>query len=265
MVVEHLLRTIELKKNPKNAFLLAILLSTLGIFVSLVLFIEYASVVMLFFVAIGFLPILESLFEIEEKEEENAKGLKQILLRNKQVFEVYFYFFLGLVVSYLFWYLMLGNMSAQIFNQQLIMVSGPGGAFPSFLHILMNNILVLTAFFFISLLYGAGSIFILAWNASIFSTLLIESARAAQVGLAAGMAKSVLAFSLHSIPEFAAFFLAANAGAVLSVGLIKERHKKIGLGNVVTDAFVLLILGYLVIIIAGVIEVTISKSLILGL
>ena len=114
--------------------------------------------------------------------------------------------------------------------------------------------------FIISLFVGAGGVFLVLLNASVFSSFAIvmvkyltETLR--QAALVIGI------FSLHVIPEAGAFMVAAIAGGILSKAVIAEKWGTANFNKVVKDAGKLLAFSCVLIILAGFIEVYITTNL----
>ena len=72
-------------------------------------------------------------------------------------------------------------------------------------------------------------------------------------------------FSLHLIPEVLAFLLAAIAGGVVSRALIKEKWKSQGFRNVFKDATILVLISFVILLVAALLEAFVSTSLMRGL
>jgi len=268
MVVESVVKVAELKKYPLHAIPLAVILASLGVVLSLFFFSKFASVAMLFFVAIGASPILQDIFEEEVEEREKKYRFLDAWSRNKQVLKLYFYMFIGLTITYGVAYLLAGPNTELMFAEQIRLLSGPALFYSrpmfEFLQIFANNILVLTCFFFLSLFYTTGSVLVLAWNASIFAVFIVNTAQQVAGGaVILALPKVLFTYMFHALPEFFAFFLVAISGAVLSVSLIQRRHKTIGWSNLFKDVVVLLLLGYLLLAIAALIEVSFARYMVM--
>ncbi|MFH1786497.1 MAG: stage II sporulation protein M [archaeon] len=272
MVFEYFLEPEKAEQDPRQAFLLAAMLSTIAILLSIILFPQYASFTTLFFVALGSSQFIHKIFLDEAVGAEKAKSVKEMLKRDLPVTKIYFYFFLGMVATFLFWIVVLKDYGFFLFRAQEEFLGIPiaggnvgGGSF-AFLVILLNNILVLTVFFFISIVFTAGSLLVLGWNASLFAMFIVLAAkRVSEYGLLSAITKIALIYSVHSIPEFISYFLAANAGAVLSMGIVKRGKIDAALQNIINDSFVLMFLSYAIVLIAAFLEAFVSPHLIASL
>ena len=108
-----------------------------------------------------------------------------------------------------------------------------------------------------SLVFGAGVIFILAWNASVI---------AAAVGIFANSKISALPlalsrFMIHGIPEIASYFIVALAGGIVSVAVIRHEAGTEKFWEVLQDSLNLIIVSVLVLILAALIEVFVTPIL----
>lgn len=136
-----------------------------------------------------------------------------------------------------------------------------------FIKIFLNNIKVMFFCIIFSLLYGAGALFILTWNASVIATAIGNfirseiSATASLVGFSvvsayfkAG-ALGFFRYMLHGVFEIGAYFVAALAGGIVSIALIKQdaRNEKVFL-----DALNLLIISLGLLFFGSLVEVFVT-------
>ena len=97
-------------------------------------------------------------------------------------------------------------------------------------------------------------IFILAWNASVI---------AAAVGIFTQSNLSILPlgllrFMIHGIPEIAAYFVAALAGGIISIAVIRHEIGTSRFWEVLQDSLNLIILSVIILIIAAALEVFVT-------
>ena len=119
-----------------------------------------------------------------------------------------------------------------------------------FSRILVNNLQVMAFSFFFSFIFGAGAVFIIAWNASILG-----------VYVGAKLSETVwhiplvtMGFLPHGIPEIAGFVTAGLAGGLLSAAFIRNRDLKM-LRIIVMDSAKIMGIAVSLIFLAAVIEV----------
>ena len=102
-----------------------------------------------------------------------------------------------------------------------------------------------------SLIFGAGAIFILAWNASVI---------AAAIGIFTGydwkeIPLGIARYMIHGFPEIAAYFITALAGGIFGVGVIRNGIKSKIFLRILENTVMLLFIAIIFLIIAAVIEV----------
>ena len=115
--------------------------------------------------------------------------------------------------------------------------------------------------FMLSIVFGAGAIFILVWNASIIAVFLgifirsfIEQGFPITVAYLFGVPIGLSSIALHGIPEILAYFFAGLAGGILSVGIIREKIMSKEFTEVFKDALVFLLFAEVLILIAALVE-----------
>jgi uncharacterized membrane protein SpoIIM required for sporulation len=123
--------------------------------------------------------------------------------------------------------------------------------------ILANNFLVMITILVFSLLFGAGAIFILAWNASVIGVAIGLFSQGAITQVPA----SLLRYLVHGIPEIAAYFVAALAGGIISVAIIKHGFGKKKFWRVMRDSLDLIIIALVILILAAILEVFLTPSI----
>ena len=179
--------------------------------------------------------------------------------------------FLGFIIAFSFWYLDLQNndlLNAQV--QTYCMINSPGniedcaarytfdqnvvstGAITKidrFLSILENNVYVMIFTLVFSLVFGAGAIFVLAWNASVISAAIGIFAQNKISGIPIGVGR----YMIHGFPEIAAYFITALAGGIFGVGMIRN-----GIGgkrflHVIENTAILLFIALAILVLAAVV------------
>ena len=136
--------------------------------------------------------------------------------------------------------------------------------------IFLNNVKVLIFCILFSFIYGAGAIFILTWNASVIGAAAGNFIRThvASAAEATGFSKfaayfhassySILRYSIHGIPEIGAYFIAALAGGILSVAIIRHDFGTTNFEKVLLDASDLILISIFILFIAAVLEVFVT-------
>jgi uncharacterized membrane protein SpoIIM required for sporulation len=120
-----------------------------------------------------------------------------------------------------------------------------------FFSILENNIYVMIFTLVFSLIFGAGAIFILAWNATVIASAIgvFTHYRIHEIPL--GLAR----YMIHGFPEIAAYFITALAGGILGVGFIRNGIRSKRFIKVLENVIILIFVSLIILVIAAVIEV----------
>ena len=109
-----------------------------------------------------------------------------------------------------------------------------------------------------SLIFGAGAIFILVWNASVIAAAIGLFAKQGLFGLPC----AYLRYLFHGIPEIAAYFVAALAGGIISVAIIRKDLREERLWGILQDSLLLFIIAIVILIISGLMEVYLTPGII---
>lgn len=224
------------------------------------------------------LPFVFYTIKYEEKKVSDKKGFG-LLKDHKKAILAFLWLFLGFIVAFAFWQIFL---SGNIFNFQIktyCQINRPanfddcvkqfsGGSASMtghavmkssqrFFTIFINNIYVLIFTLVFSLLFGAGAIFVLAWNASVIAVAIGIFTKSQLSAIPLGL----LRYMIHGIPEIAAYFIVALAGGIISVAVIKHEYGTEKFWEVMQDALNLVVAAVIVLIIAAAMEVYLTPLL----
>jgi uncharacterized membrane protein SpoIIM required for sporulation len=274
-MLESVLNFREVDKSPYLTFVWALLITTVAILLATQLFYKITiqgvafNLTGMFAVIFTIMPsvyFLTWVINKEEKMEEEAleKHYSQdFLKRHEKDILMFLFYFLGVTVAFSVWSLALPGDFFQVqmvkINEIRAAMSGQitsdvtgkivKGSFSSFLAVFTNNIEVMIFSFIFSLLFGAGAVFIIVWNASILGTCI------------GGLSKSIfeipmvsLTFLPHGIPEVIGYLCAGLAGGLLSAAILRCRSSKV-LEIIFFDAVKIIFVGVFFILIAAGIEV----------
>lgn len=246
-MLDYLLKENLVDKRPEYAFALGILFSTIGMIMAILIFKESPSFPAVFLTTLAAAPVAMRMI----KRNEKAGDLYE---RYKSVIEVYAYLFFGMAVSFAIWFAILpAGFASILFKEQLLKFAVGYFTFQraELFTIVLNNMGLMLFFFLLSLFYGTGSMFLLAWNASILGTMWGNTIRGALSVISTGQAvvNTLLAFP-YLFPEVAAYFFAAVAGGILSINI----SKKAKFDKVFGESILLLGTAAGLIIVSGVIE-----------
>jgi len=260
-MLEQLLKEKWIEHRQIYAFFLGLIYTLVAYLTATIFFKEAYSIATMFLVTILLVPSLMKLLNIEEKIERK-NGTKYFLKNHAPIFETYIFLFLGILVGYLvFGLFSIGTERfSNLFDYQLNFLKSQNALdfnktyyepVNKALVLFTNNIMVAMIAFVLSLFYGAGAIFLVVFNASIFSAFILSFIH--KIGQ--GMHFSAMAvFSLHLIPELIGFLFAAVAGGVISKALLREKFGTEEFNNVFKDAIIILIIAAALILIAAILE-----------
>lgn len=265
-----------IEHRPYIAFVFGVLYTIIGFFVATIFFKSYVSIAMLFLSTLLVVPSLVKLLEIEE-QRESIYGIRHFFKEHRDIIEAYIFLFIGVFVGYLVLGFMISPESySSVFKIQRDFLTSQEGLSGDLINnfmeapfrpsmdevfgLLTNNLLLCIILFILSFFYGAGAIFLIIFNASVFAsfvTFIIE-----YMAQKASTAFAVIGvFSIHMLPEVAGFLLAAIAGGVVSKAVMREKIGGKGFGNVMQDAIVLLLASCILIVIAAFLEVFVTTYL----
>lgn len=237
---------------------------------------NYSGILVVTFTVMFSIPFIYYTIRFEEKKITESRGTISLLKEHKKAIYAFMWLFLGYVVAFSFFYVLLP--STQSFKAQIetyCLINRPSSfeecvkqyglkeatiATSSltnterFFLIFSNNVYVMFFTLLFSLIFGAGVIFILAWNASVI---------AAAVGIFADSQISSLPlafarFMIHGIPEIASYLIVALAGGLVSIAVIKHETGTNKFWEVLQDSLNLIIIAIVVLFIAALIEVFIT-------
>ncbi|MBW2978558.1 stage II sporulation protein M [Candidatus Woesearchaeota archaeon] len=275
MVLESITNPSIATKRPWIQIIIGFAFATAAIFLSIWIFEEYASLVMVFLTVMGALPLFYATMKKEEAKDSTIIGEKTLLKEHAHALRYLFYTFIGFSIAYTLWYILLpAGMSANLFKVQTQTianlnqhVTGHAAKISLLNKIFLNNVKVMIFCVLFAFVYGSGAIFILSWNASVIGAAAgnfirnhvakyAESTGLAKIGVYFhGASLSVLRYSLHGIPEIMAYFVAGMAGGILSVAVIRKEYKKKQFEKILLDASDLILISVFILFVAALLEV----------
>ncbi len=225
------------------------------------------------------LPYLYFMFRQEEQEDESVEGFFGVWKVHKDAVWAFMWLFVGLLIAFVFWNIILhdsnlfnfqiqtyclinnqGNIDECISQYSFAQPSVPTGALTKkvrLLSIIENNVYVMIFTLIFSLIFGAGAVFVLAWNASVIAAAVGIFTKYQIADLPLGIAR----YMIHGIPEIASYFLAALAGGIVGVGVLRHKIKSKKFLRILENAVLILFVALIIIFIAGLIEVYITPNL----
>ena len=283
MVLEDVLSAQTVEKKPLYVLPIAFIYTSIALFFALWIFPSHAAIIAVVLVTILTMPLFWGVVGIEKRKQESDKDyLRNIIFgrftHDKDKLMMFFvWFFLGLSMAVAFWFVFLpSDMLKDLFYVQLntireINLALSGGAVSQgfFLAIMANNIKVLSLTVLFSFIFGAGAMFILAWNASVIGVAIGDSIRsglasAKTTGFATAahytgaISAGFFRYMIHGVPEIIAYFVGALAGAMLSIAIVKHEIGSVHFKKTIFDVGGLVLIAMGLLLIAGAVEVTIS-------
>ncbi|MFC1768235.1 stage II sporulation protein M [Nanoarchaeota archaeon] len=286
MVFEFLISPSKAERHPWEMLVIGAVYATLGLFLAYWIFRDYSSMVMVFLMVLASIQIIHSAIAKEEAKDMKFKDKKLLLKSHTKTLLYFMFLFLGFTFALAFWNIVLPdpmsdtlfqvqNEAINIVNQkfvgnvvtgnELADISVTGNAISSekFLGIIFfNNLKVLFFALLFSFFYGAGAIFILAWNASVIGAAMGNLITALiSGGVFTAIFSSFFRYFTHGIFEIAAYFTAALAGGIISIAIIRHDYKSKRFKEVLVDSLDLTILSLLLLLIGALVEVYITPLL----
>lgn len=280
MVLETLISPLKAESSPWRMFFLGIIYSTVGMFLSMWVFRGHAGLVMVFLTVLACLPIVQGTLRLEEKKDHSEKSEIFLLKEHAKALSFLMLLFFGFVVSFSFWYVTLPNTTiADVYGTQMETIRAVNsinadGSFlsssPFFWQIFSNNLKVLFFTILFSFFYGAGAVFILAWNASVVGAAVGNFARNGlhNIALETGFnnlgnyftaySLGLLRYLTHGSFEILAYFMAALGGGIVSIAIARHGFGSKDFFRVLADSVDLIALSLAVLFLAATIEVFIT-------
>jgi len=240
---------------------------------------KYSGILVVTFAVMFSLPFMYYLIKNEEEKDIKYEGTFRVLREHSKALVALLFLFIGFIIAFSFWYVVLASnqsFRAQIetyclinrpanFNECVAQYGVKGvsrttgflSAQERIFMIFTNNIYVLIFTLVFSLVFGAGAIFVLAWNASVIAAAVGIFTKANLSNLPFG----ILRYMIHGLPEIGAYFIGALAGGIISIAVIKHDIKSEKFWNILQDSLNLIIIAVIILFLAALIEVFITPSL----
>ncbi|MSS74081.1 stage II sporulation protein M [Candidatus Pacearchaeota archaeon] len=278
---EMLINPVKAERKPWEMFFVGVFYSSISIllvewiFKNDAILVQSAGVLVVAFTVMFSIPFMFYMFKLEEgKSAQEDKGVFQLLKDHRLAVWAFLWLFAGFVIGFSFWYIILPTTDAA--SQQIetfCAINNPGNkecvnnilakdsvttVFATnkermFL-IFANNIYVLIFTLVFSLLFGAGVVFILAWNASVIAAAIAIFTRS-DLNL---LPVAILRYFVHGIPEIGSYFVAALAGGIISFAVIKRDIGTERFWRVLQDALNLIILAAIFLFLSALVEVFVT-------
>ncbi len=268
MVLEQIYSANWIEKKSRYAFLTGLGYSVIGIGSALLLFPQDPGLAAIAFTSLLILPSLNKLMSIEENQAAREKkfDIIELFRDHNDIFKVYLFLFLGILITFSIFSLVLPSMiTSRIFAQQVNVLGITGEAYTAgniFWSLFSNNLKVLVFCLLASFIYGSGAIFILTWNASVWGTIfaIVAKNSAAATGqnplLYFGL--TLLAVFPHMILEASSYFIAAISGGIVSKSVLREKLFSKRFTQIIEDGLMMFVIAVVVLVVAVYIEANVT-------
>src|SRR3989344_4642185 len=119
MVIESLLHPLKAERNPWEMFFIGFLYTSIGVFISLWVFRDQASLVMVFMITMAALPIFYNTTKLEESKDMIMDKETSILREHNKAVSFFMYMFVGITLACAVWYVLLPTSTINsLFDKQ---------------------------------------------------------------------------------------------------------------------------------------------------
>ena len=287
-MLESIVNPMRDKKGPLKMFFIGMVYASLSLllvkwfFTSDPVLSQYSGMIVVLFCVMFSLPFFFYIIKQEEDEDEKVVGFLSVWQIHKDAIFSFMWLFMGFIVAFSFWFIVLQDST--LFNAQIetfCRINSPGdlegcvsrydfmGQTPEldttgsatngirFLSIIENNVYVMIFTLLLSLIFGAGAIFVLAWNASVIAAAISIFTQHTLKGIPLGISR----YMIHGFPEIAAYFITALAGGIFGVGVLRNGIQGKRFIHVLENAVILLFIALIVLVLAALMEVYLTPLL----
>ncbi len=279
MVLELLINPRNAERTPWEMFFIGLVYASIAVLISLWVFEEHVGLVMVFLTVLACTYLVQGTFRLEEKKDEVIRQETTLLKEHGKALTFFMFLFLGFTIAFSLWYILTPkDLNSKIFEMQVSTINSinsgvTGNATTNiamFTRILMNNLKVLFFSFIFAFFYGAGAVFILAWNAAVVGTAIGSFVRnelgmiASNIGLT-GIGSYLSTYSLgllryltHGWLEILAYFTVALAGGIISISVLKHDFRSPEFRRTLMDSADLALISVIMLVVAAWVEVYVT-------
>lgn len=272
-MLESLINFREVNSRPWLAFFWAFVICSVAVVmsyqISTLIYVQNIALDLAGLYAIIFILVPSAYFMVMliKKEEMLEEGYirkhyeKAFWERHKTDILIFLFYFFGLTVAFSIWSVVLPTafFDVQVSTictmhpslgvcDTLGLTGGLTQETARFYQYFSNNIQVFIFSFLFSLIFGAGSIFIIIWNASILGVYIGLKAQSLYM-----IPVTSFPFLPHGIPEIAGYIAAGLAGSLISAAFIRKADADI-IKKISFDAMKILMVGAALILLGAAIE-----------
>jgi uncharacterized membrane protein SpoIIM required for sporulation len=281
-MLEMLISPQKAERKPWEMFFIGLFYASLAILLVNWIFsqdsvlVNYSGILIVTFTVMFSLPFMYYMLRFEEEKTVLNMGSLKLLKEHRKAIYAFLWLFMGFVVGFSFWYIVLPDTTSfQAQIETYCLINKPSnfeGCVNQFGNveetqttsfvtsserlflIFANNIYVLIFTLIFSLIFGAGAIFILAWNASVIAAAIGIFTHSQLSAFPIGLIR----YMIHGLPEIASYFIAALAGGIISVAIIKREVGTDSFWGTLQDSLNLIIFSVIILFIAAITEVFIT-------
>jgi uncharacterized membrane protein SpoIIM required for sporulation len=283
-MIEMLMKPKRAERKPWEMFFVGLFYATISLLLVTYIFRgddilrEGSGLLLVIFTVMCSLPFVYYIIKLEEGKDLEIDSAGKLIKEHSRALRALIWLFMGFVVAFAFWYIILPDVSGQNFNFQIrtfCAINNPANydfcietyganqitasatSSRVLLSIFSNNISVLIFTIIFSLIFGAGAIFILVWNASVIAAAMgvFAQGEISRLPLALGR------YMIHGVPEISAYFVGALAGGIISVAVIRKDLVGERKWLILQDAVLLTIIAVVILIVAALMEVYLTPLL----
>lgn len=255
------------ERHPLEMLLIGFFYASLSILLGAWIFPEYSSLVMIFFTVISCMYVIQGAIKLEESKELDTRSEEWILQEHYKALSFLLFLFLGFVFAFSFWAfilppervtLLFGIQGAVVERIQALAFTGNSITQAPFFIIFSNNLKVMLISLIFAFFYGAGAIFVLAWNASVMGFVIGTLARDTLGAIALPIAFTK--YFLHGVPEMLAYLTTALAGGIIYIAFLRGDLFRQGYAKrLIIDTVIMILISIVLLALSSLIEVYISS------
>jgi hypothetical protein len=284
-MLEMLINPKKAERRPWEMLFVGLFYSSLSVLLVTWVFsqdavlVKSSGILVVLFTVLFSLPFVYFTLRLEEERITPNRGSVQLLKDHRRAIYAFLWLFVGFTLAFAFWYTVLPTTDS--FKTQIetyCMINRPGNfndcvtqygikdapvVLPFLTNkerlflIFTNNMYVLLFTLIFSLIFGAGVIFILAWNSTVIGAAMGIFTDYKLLLIPLGFLK----FFLHGIFEIGAYFVIALAGGMVSVAVVNHETGTEKFWVVLQDSLNLIIVAIVVLFAAALLEVFITPLL----
>ncbi len=286
MVLEMLISPRRAERTPWELFFLGLVYASVAVLLSMWIFQDDIGLVMVFLTVLACTYLVQGTLRLEERKDERIRGEATRLKEHAKALSFMMFLFLGFTVAFSLWYIFMPNGTvSKVFGKQIETISSinaqvaeeyVGHAIAArtlFAKIFFNNTKVLFFSFIFAFFYGAGAMFILAWNAAIVGTAIGSFVRSglAEIAKDVGLISvgsylstyslGIMRYMTHGWLEILAYFTVALGGGIISIAVLKHSIRSQEFRRALIDSVHLIFISMVMLVIAAGIEVYVTPVL----